>query len=143
MATPFSNIYKHFLSQITDYELIKMEEAAMEENMQLWLMSAIGYFSSCRKDLRQYDLQLSQFTEELDSTEQEILAKFMVSAYVSTFLITEQNLKQAINSRDYRTYSPANQLKALTELKKHIHSEANTLMSRYSYSIHAIKELFK
>lgn len=143
MGTPFSDIYHLFLSQIKDYELATMKETSLEDNLQSWLMSSIGYFSSCRKDLRMYDLQLAYFTEELDSTEQYILAKFMVLAYLSTFLMTEQNLKQALNSKDYRMYSPANQLKALMELRKQIHSDANTLMSRYSYNIHSIREMFK
>ncbi|MEK4025510.1 hypothetical protein [Sporosarcina sp. FSL W7-1283] len=143
MGTPFSDIYLLFLSQIKDYELATMEETLLEENLQLWLINSIGYFTLCKKDLRNYDSDLAQFTDVLDSIEKQILAKFMVHSYLNTFLLTEQNLKQALNSKDYRMYSPANQLKALKEVREQINSEANTLMSRYSYNIHDVKRFFK
>jgi hypothetical protein len=75
--------------------------------------------------------------------EKQILAKFMVVVYMDTHLIHDSLLKTALNSKDYRTYSPANQIKALIEIKSKINSEANTLMSRYSYSIKNLKDLFK
>src|SRR6185312_11551999 len=111
MGTPFSDIYELFLSQITDYELTVMTETTLEKNMQMWLVSAIPNFLNCKKNIQQYDKYLAEFDEELSSTEQFILSKYMVHAYVSTFLIKEENLSQALNSKDYRMYSPANQLK--------------------------------
>ena len=143
MATPYSDVYNLFLSQVTDYDLAVMEETSLEENLQYWLMSAIGYFSNCRQDLTEFDLTLNEFTPDLTMNEKQILAKFMVVVYMDTHLIHDSLLKTALNSKDYRTYSPANQIKALIEVKSKINSEANTLMSRYSYSIKNLKDLFK
>ena len=143
MATPFSDINISFLSQITDYKLAELEILTLEENLETWLMNALGYYSSNHKKLQNHDLILKQFNEDLDMTEKYILAKFMVLAYVDTYVITEQNLEQALTSKDYNTYSPANQLKALIDLKKQISSEANTLISRHSYRLEAFKDKFK
>jgi hypothetical protein len=143
MATPFSDVNLLFLSQVNDRELEKIEEISLDENLQLWMMSAIGFFSNCRQDLSDFDLETSQFNIDLTPHEKQILAKFMVVVYMDTQLIKDDLLKSALNSKDYRTYSPANQIKALIEIKSKINSEANTLMSRYSYSIKNLKDLFK
>lgn len=143
METPFSNIYDLFLSQIKDYELAQMDDTVLEANLQLWLMGAIPYFQFCKKDLESHDKTTKQFNEALTSTEQFILAKYMVYSYVSTFLLREENLSQALNSKDYRMYSPANQLKALQALCEHIKNEGSTLQSQYSWNVRSLKELFK
>jgi len=143
MGTPFSDIYNLFLSQIKDYELAEMEETVLDENLQLWLMGAIPFFHSCKKNLDKKDKILGVFDEELSDTEQSILAKYMTYSYVSTFLLREENLSQALNSKDYRMYSPANQLKALQSLCEHIKREGSTLQSQYSWNVHSLKEMFK
>lgn len=143
MTTPFDTIYPQFLSQVTDYELATMDEIALEENLQLWLLGAIGFFSNCKHDLSDFDLVTQQFNSDLNHMEKQILAKFMVIVYLDTHLVKEDLMKQSLNSKDYRMYSPANQIRALIDLKSQINSEANTLMSRYSYNIHKLKDFFK
>ncbi|MGG0667664.1 hypothetical protein ABE073_03955 [Lederbergia citrisecunda] len=143
MGTPFSDIYNLFLSQIKDYELAEMEETVLEDNLQLWLMGAIPYFHSCKKDLELLDKTIGSFNAELNIKEQNILSIYMVHSYVSTFLLREENLSQALNSKDYRMYSPANQLKALQSLCEDIRRKGSTLQSQYSWNVHSLKEMFK
>ena len=143
MATPFSDVYSMFLSQVTDYELAVMEDISLEENLQLWMMSAIGFFSNCRQDLTDFDLTTTQFTPDLTMNEKQILSKFMVVVYMDTHIIHENLMKRELGSKDYRVLSGDNKIKALIGIKTLINSEANTLMSRYSYSIKNLKDLFK
>ncbi|MFS0643680.1 hypothetical protein [Siminovitchia sp. 179-K 8D1 HS] len=143
MTTPFSDIYTIFLSQLTDYNLNNMDDAALESNMQGWLTSAVGYFTNCKKNITDYDLDVAEFNVDLSQIEKQILAKYMLYVYVDTYLITESNLKQTLNSRDYRAYSPAGQIKALIELKKQINNDATVLVSRYSYNIHDLEGKWK
>lgn len=143
MATPFQEIYTTFLSQITDYELAVMEETSLDENMEKWMMNSIGYFSNCRHNLLDYDLTIKQFNDDLTVTEIYLLSKFMVFVYLDTHLIKEDLMKQSLNSKDYRMYSPANQIKAIQGLKESVNAEANTLLSRYSYNLHLLKDFFK
>ena len=143
MGTPFNSIYNLFLAQTKVYELAQMEDTILKDNLQLWLLSAIPYFQICKKDLEDYDTDLAEFNEELTNSEQFILAKYMVLSYISTFLIREENLSQALNSKDYRMYSPANQLKALQSLCEHIKREGSTLQSQYSWNIRSLKGMFK
>lgn len=142
MGTPFTDIYVKFLAQVKTHELANMPDTSLEENMQLWLTNSLGYFTACRKSL-DYDLQLSSFDDELDNNEQTILAGYMAIEYLNTFLMKEQNLSQALNSKDYRMYSPANQLKALASTQVEMEARINTRLSRYSWNSKSIKGLFK
>lgn len=143
MGTSFDSIYTRFLSQISTYELHLMEDEDLEENLKEWLLAAIPHFQNCKKDLGDYDDNNNEFNSKLDNAEISILAEYMVFIYVRTFLMREENLSQALNSKDYRMYSPQGQLKALTSLQEHISKEANTLKSQYSWSPSSIRERFK
>lgn len=143
MGTPFSAIYDLFFSQATADNLLAMKQEDMEKNMELWLLSAIGYFPNCRQDLNDYDLQLSQFNIKLEMIEIQILAKFMLLSYMDTKLIKDNLLSQKLNSRDYRQYSEQGLIKAIIGINEQITNQANTLLSRYSWNLKNLKELFK
>lgn len=143
MTTPFDSIYPQFLSQVTSYELEEMEDESLDENMETWLLGAIGFFSNCKHDLSDLDISLKQFNADLSSVEQQILSMFMLIAYLDTQIVDEKLIKDTLNSKDYRTYSTANKLKSLLEIQDRVNSRVNTLMSRYSYNIHKLKDFFK
>lgn len=143
MGTPFQKIYERFLSQVSTYELALMEDEGLEENLREWLLGATPYFQNCKKDLGKYDLDTSSFDEELNNAEISIIAEYMVYIYVRTYLMREENLAQALNSKDYRMYSPQGQLKALTSTQEFIAQKANTLKSQYSWNISSIREMFR
>lgn len=143
MGTPFSEIYDLFLSKIDTYELASLDETTLEENMQLWLMGAIPHFQLCKKNLEDMDIDLSQFNVELNISEKAILSLYMIHEYTFTFLMREENLSQALNSKDYRMYSPQGQMKAIQGILDKIIVDANALKSKYSWNIHSIRELFK
>lgn len=141
--TPFSNIYKRFLANIADYKLARLDEVQLEENLDLWLEQAVGFYPNPTADLSDVDSMSRAFNVVLNNTEIEALAKFMIMSYMNTHLMKEENLSLALNSKDYRTYSPGNQIKALRELKESIKQEAVTLVSRNSYSIKNLEKYFK
>ena len=141
MGTPFEKVYTQFLASLNDYKLAKLDVVTLEENLFSWLKKSISYYPNPRKDLTNVDASLKNFNEELNFLEIDALARYMVMFYLDIHLMKEENLSQALNSRDYRMYSPANQLKALRELKESIKREANVLAMRVSYSTGAIKEM--
>lgn len=142
MTTNFENIYNRFLANITDYKLAKLDDVALEENLELWLEQSISFYPNPRKDLQNRDMKMKCFSEVLNDTEIEVLAKFMIMSYMNTHLMREDYLSQSLNSKDFKIYSPANQLKALRELKESVKQEANTLISRNSYNVADIKKMF-
>lgn len=143
VVTPFSDIFNLFLAQVTDYELTVLTTTTLEKNMKMWLTAAISRFTMSKQDLLDADWEEGYFNSELNRNEKYILAKCMVLSYLDIHVITEGNIKQALNSKDYRMYSPANQLKTLLDLQDHISRDLNSLMSKYSWNITSLKGRFK
>lgn len=139
MATPFSEVFDVFISNITDYSLASLDESDYTEELRQWLLASIPMFPNPKSELTNYDLINNSFNIDLVFEEKQILGKMMVLQYMNTYLFREEYLKQSLNSKDYNTYSPANQLKSLREIKEHINSEINTLISRYSWNIKNLK----
>lgn len=131
MATPYQKVFDMFLSQISDYQLLKITPEELNQNLEMWLEQAIPLFTFCKQDLD--DRSNGQFNTDLTVNEISILSKCMLLNYLNTKIIIDDLLKQSLNSTDYRIYSPANQIKSLIALKENINAELNVLMSRYAY----------
>lgn len=130
MPTEFTSIYRKFLSKIAHYEYLSIEQEDAERLFHSFLETAISKFQyACRKDLTA--LSATSFLEELSTEEQDILATFMVVAHVERAALTEDNLRNSINSSDYRQYSSANLLKILMQLRDTIEHDALTRMRNY------------
>lgn len=134
MATPFNQVYDIFFSNIHSYKLALLEETSLEEELTQWLENGIAHFTMARTDIYNFNVQLQEFNCDLTYLEKHILGKCMVLEYMNTHLMDEKNLSTALNSRDYRTYSPAKQLEALIKVQDHLIYDRDTLMSKYSYS---------
>lgn len=142
MATPFSDVYDHFLSNITDYSLASLDDVTLENNMKKWLLNAIVNYPNATNDIANYDDVLNQFNVDLNNTEKVILGKLMTIEYINPFIVDETLLKQSLNSKDYRAFSPANHLKSLHEVKEVLNKDVSLMISRSSYSVKNLEEWF-
>lgn len=131
--TTFEDVYHVFLSKITDRELIMQVEEIRNEIMEDYLNSAIAQFSHCRKNLEDIDDTFKQFKTSLDRLEKEILARYMVIEWTNGYIQSEEFLKQTLGNRDYTTYSPANHLDKLMELRSINLKEVKELIQEYYY----------
>lgn len=130
VMTEFTSIYGKFLSKVEDYGYAQMSEEDLNAHLYTYLQSAITRFSyMCRKDL---SLRTATgFLEPLDELEEEILSTWMVSFHIKGNMITEENMRNFLNSRDYRQYSSANLLKVLRDTHNDVQNDAHALMSLY------------
>lgn len=142
MATPFSDVYTYFLSNVTDYSLLELDELALEDNMKRWLLSAIVNFPNSKNDITDYDEVSGQFNIDLSNTEKIILGKLMTIEYLNPYLLDETLLKQTLNSKDYRSYSPAKHLESLEKIKNQLNNDVSLMISRQSYSVKNLEEWF-
>lgn len=134
--TKFSEIYTIFLSKIEDYSYSEMYEEDLSELLRGFLMSAVSQFKSvCRKDLtniiKGHEDGEDFFAEELDDDEIEILALFMVVAHMDMNIVTEDNLTNFLNSRDYRQYSSANLIHRTKDIRLMYKHDAELAMISY------------
>jgi hypothetical protein len=135
MATPLTDIYDFFLSKVSDYSFIRLNNTGdLEAVLYKYLRSAVVKFINCNKDLT-IDEVNQQFISDLDMDEKEILATLMAVEYVIGQILDEKSMKKIITPKDYQIRSQVSQnnhLKDLIELKKELNLEASQLMNTYS-----------
>jgi hypothetical protein len=140
MATPFSYVYNRMLSKIENLELLKETDEVITQILLPFLRSSIVKFKKCTTKLTR-DETMQIFTEELSDEEQEILAQLMTVEYLTPKLNTSDLLEQKLSSKDYKIYSQANQIKEIRELRDTMKKEAQTLMTKYSYSSYSLDDM--
>jgi hypothetical protein len=133
MATPYQNIYSRFLPKITDYSFVDMLDFDVEEYLETFLKSSIVKFRYCNKLIERNETT-KEFVQDLTDEEQEILSCLMTIEYLTPKLLTDDLLKQALNSKDYSMYSQANHIKEIRDLRDVFQNEANNLMILYTFS---------
>ena len=133
MATPYEEIYSRFLPKITDYSFVNLTDAEVEDNLETFMKSSVIKFRYCDK-LSDRDDTLKQFNLDLTEEEQEIISVLMCVEYLTPKLLTDDLLKQTLNSKDYKLYSQANHAKEVRSLRDKYQQEANNLMILYTFS---------
>jgi len=130
MATPFTEIYDVFLSQIDDPVFI--EQDIYDELKKRYLLNAIPRFRKCKQDLS--DRDDIQFNVDLNDEEILILGVLMVIEYLNPMITSIKNLQQFLNSKDFQLTSQANHLKNLLELRESKRKEVDKLIIDYTYN---------
>jgi hypothetical protein len=134
MATRLEEVYRHFLNSIEDVEWLVIEDDEVIEDLLLsYLEKATVDFYKCRKDLNINYIDKS-FYEKLTLREIVILSMAMKLHYLDPKIIREENLKQAVTSKDFSKLSNANMLDKLTKLKESTKKELKGYMTEYDYS---------
>lgn len=132
MGTPFIELYESVLSKIRDYDFLNLNEEEIYQVLSDYLRPAIASFRGCKQDLSQRNK--TRFKCKLTDIEIEILSNYMVIAYIdSNYIRVPLALKQALSSKDFNAFSPANQLSKLIEMREMYRKDTETLLSRYRW----------
>lgn len=137
MPTPYSNIYKRFLSRIRDFDLKDLAELSpvdFENTLFKYLENAIPEFKYCKQNLDDRDDTLKQFNFDLTAQEENILAYIMLSEWISPYVNSQENIQQLLGSKDYIIYSPGNLLDKLSKRKLEIENKIADELVFYHYS---------
>ncbi|WP_415408902.1 hypothetical protein [Staphylococcus agnetis] len=129
--TDFNLIYDKFLSKITDFSYAQLEQEVLEEDLKNKLLQALAYFPQL--DEEKTDTFENMFVNELTNVEQEIIANLMVINHLDKFIISEDNMRILLNSKDYKQYSQATLLKELKATKSEYQSDVDAMMNAYSF----------
>ncbi|MGD6876778.1 hypothetical protein [Bacillus infantis] len=134
--TTYEEIYDFFLSKIEDYQIKEQLETKTDIALDFLftlLRSSIPKFTYSVVDLSDRSDDGKYFNIQLDHMEKEILGTLMVIEYLSPKILRDELLEEKLGSKDFRLFSPANQLKELRALRDSYKTEANSLMSEYYY----------
>ncbi|MGD7047081.1 hypothetical protein FZC83_02360 [Rossellomorea marisflavi] len=134
MATPYEDVYLRFLPKITNYEFLKLSDEVIYRDLKNLLFSSIVNFRYCLK-LYDRNEDTESFKENLTEEEIEILSHLMCVEYLTPQILTDEHLKQTLNSKDYNRYSQANHVKEVREIRELFKQESNEKMINYSFNM--------
>jgi len=134
MATPYSMIHNIALTKISDYDILKYDYLLREEILDGYLFSAIVEVQrTCNIDLSDRNEEEKCFNENLSDEIIEILATGEAFYWLNPKVLNSEKLKNALNTKDYTIYSPANLLAQLHELRNTLWNDFRRMMIEYTY----------
>lgn len=140
MATPYSDVFNVFLGKITDYDLPKFNDIDREDILEGYMVSACVKFNKvCLVDLYDRNNDSKQFNNDLDDEIIDIITENMLVEWLKPKLLSTENLENALSTKDFSLFSPANLLGNIRETMKEIRKEAKVLINNYSFN-HASPE---
>lgn len=129
--TSFSQVYDSFLAKVTDdmyMELFPEETAAM---LQELLLSALHWFEFPRVDIFDYDVDAAEFNVTLSAEEINIIAVYMVVAWVGQQLASVENTRMKYSGADFKFTSQANHIDKLQSLQEAYKTDGKHLQRLY------------
>ena len=134
MATPYNEIHARAIAKFSDYDILNFDVSAREMIMRDYLISAqVEFQRMCKVDLSDKDDILAQYNETLDDEIIEILATGVAYYWLYPKVLNTENLYNVLNTKDFTTYSPANLLKELQNLRDVLWKDFNRKMVLYTY----------
>ena len=127
--TDFADIYKLFLSKITNYEFLYYTEEELEDCFIDYLRTALARFVQLEITP---DYTTKTFDRELTHLEQDIITTFMITHWLSGYINSVSLLKQSLSSKDFSFYSQSQHLKQAIDLRNLTEKEATYWAGRYS-----------
>ena len=117
MGTKYEDIYERYRARVRNYDLLDYDSAVVNEiQLDLLNLSISDFEDVCVKDLSDRDDGLLLFNIDLSNREKDILALGMVLHFVEPYVYNTDSLRNALNTKDFSLYSPANLLEKMTEL---------------------------
>ena len=142
MATFFTDVYSHFLSKISDYDILEFDIGDREDMLERYLISAVSEFKkNCQDVDLTYDRDMKEFSTDLSDQIMEILTTGMAYYWINPQILNTDNLRNVMNTKDFEMYSPANLLLQLRTLRNDLKKEFTQMIYEYSYLYGKIEEL--
>lgn len=116
--TSFSTVIDYFLRKITDDMYMEITKEETEEHAADYIPLAIPFVEFPRVDLYDYDTNAASFNISLSNEEVNILATYMVVAWLDQQIASVENTRMKYSGQDYKFTSQANHMNKLNELKK-------------------------
>jgi hypothetical protein len=135
MATPYSDVFNSFLGKITDYDFPKFEELEQEAILYGYMKSAcVNFKKVCKIDLYDRDEILKIFNNSLDDEIIDIITELMIVEWLKPKVLSTENLKNCLSTKDFSLFSPANLLKEIRETLVTCKDNSKKLINNYSFT---------
>lgn len=143
MSVSYDLFTEAFLSKITEFELARLAEidnVAAVDAVDGFLKRSISSFrKNCKYDLsstgdqttRTFDVEI--LDEDVDEIV-EIISEGMVVQWLKQYLYKQEILENALNTRDFSTYSPGELLKRVGDAYEKAQRDYKQMIREYSYN---------
>lgn len=140
MSISYDDFANAFLSKITEFEFIQLPVENRTEILDGYMKRAVSAFrKNCRYDmsacaddtLRQYTCDFN--TDDVDEL-LEIISEGMLVQWFKPYMYRQELLENALNTRDYTTYSPAELLLRVGNAYAKVQKDYTQMIREYSYN---------
>lgn len=128
-----------FLSKITEYEFIQLDECTSQITIDGFMKRSISAFKKiCKYDLSLYDDDARKFDvdvldEDIDELV-DIVSEGMVVQWMKPYVYRQENLENVLNTKDFTTYSPAELLMRIGNAYVKVQKDYTQMVRDYSYN---------
>lgn len=116
--TSFDDVYKNFLSKITDDMYMELSPEDTTGLLNDLLLGSLHYFEFPRQNIYDLDLDAQYFMIDLTAEEQNIIATYMIVEWLGYQLASVENVRMKYSGSDFKFTSQANHMQKLLQLKK-------------------------
>ena len=142
MSTSFDLIFPKFMHEINDFDLTSLTEEQMLVENKLTLSKAVTLFKKCKQNLVRDDTT-EIFTNTLTEEEMWILADYMRKVWLDEKINNGELLKLRLTDKDFKTFSPADQLGTMNKIKTVYDKELKLKVNDYLYDGYLYSKFYK
>lgn len=147
MSIPYDIFVGAFLSKITEFDLSELTDSDRDELVDGYMKRAISAFkNNCEYDLtttgndyiREFDVDID--AESIDEIV-DIVSEGMVVQWLKPYVYKQENLENALSTRDFSSYSPAELLMRVGNAYEKARRNYTQMIREYSYNHGDLSEL--
>ena len=142
MSTSYGLIFPKFMHEINDFDLTSLTEVQMKVENKLTLSKAVTLFKKCKQVLTRDDTT-ETFTNTLTEEEMWILADYMRKVWLDEKINNGELLKLRLTDKDFKTFSPADQLGTMNKIKTVYDKELKIKVNDYLYDGYLYSKFYK
>ena len=142
MGTSYDLVFPKFMHEINDFDLTSLTEVQMKVENKLTLSKAVTLFKKCKQNLVRDDIT-ETFTNTLTEEEMWILADYMRKVWLDEKINNGELLKLRLTDKDFKTFSPADQLGTMNKIKTVYDKELKLKVNDYLYDGYLYSKFYK
>lgn len=147
MSVSYDVFIGSFLEKITERDLLSLDESQREDIVIGYMKRAIsGFKRNCQYDLyTTCDDQAKSFNVDIPEDDlidiADIVSEGMVVQWLKPYVYRQELLENAINTRDFTTYSPAELLMRVGNAYENAKKDYTQMIREYSYNTGDLTDL--
>lgn len=137
MATKYEYIFDEFKDKITDPDLLLLSKTLEVHTLRAIMAKSI---TKCKRickasGLDTGDDEIFEFAVDLPDEVIDIVTEWMTVFWLEPYLNNIENLRNALSTKDFTVFSPANLLEKISNRYELARKHARSAMNEYSYVI--------